>query len=510
MIDVAQYYRIKQMHEREGMSQRQIAKELGISRNTVSKYLKAENPPTAIQRKEIYCNQKPSDEVQRVQPIIEAWLQEDQQVWKKQRHTAARIYQRLVDEYGFKGSASNIRKVVARLRTKVQEVFIPLEFQLGQQFQFDWGAADILLQGERRRIHLFCMQLSASRKRFVRAYFHEKQEAFLDGFVHGFQYFGGVPSKGLFDNLKSAVVKVLEGRERLEQETFQALQAHYVFKAEFCNVRAGNEKGQVEGLVGYVRRNALVPTPQVQSLDELNDLLYAWCEHVSEKERVPHTNKTVNQVWEEEKERLLPLPLKPFEACKLRESTVSKTSTVTFDTNHYSVPCTYAGKKVWIKGFVDRMIIVAQNQMIAEHPRSYDRHQMVLQLDHYLEAFLRKPRAVHDARVMQTAEIPDSVRRFHRLMHQRNGADGDRAFVRLLLLHRDVGMGTLTAALEEAEQKAIFHYEGIHELILRKTGQIHWTNPLSDEKVPIDLQSYRVQKANLQCYSALLSGGDGQ
>jgi transposase len=508
VIDVAQYYRIKQMYEREAMSQRQIAKELGISRNTVSKYLKAENPPTAIQRKEIYCNQKPSDEVQRVQPIIEAWLQEDQQVWKKQRHTAARIYQRLLDEYGFNGSASNIRKVVARLRTKVQEVFIPLEFQLGQQFQFDWGEADILLQGEQRRIHLFCIQLSASRKRFVRAYFHEKQEAFLDGFVHGFQYFGGVPSKGLFDNLKSAVVKVLEGRERLEQETFQALQAHYVFKAEFCNVRSGNEKGQVEGLVGYVRRNALVPTPQVQTLDELNDLLYAWCERVSENERVPHTNKTVNMVWEEEKVRLLPLPLKPFEACKLRESTVSKTSTVTFDTNHYSVPCTYAGKKVWIKGFVDRLIIVAQNQVIAEHPRSYDRHQMVLQLNHYLEAFLRKPRAVHDARVMQTAEIPDSVRRFHRLMHQRSGADGDRAFVRLLLLHRDVGMETLTTSLEEAERKGIFHYEGIHDLILRSTGQVPSTNPLSDEKVPIDLQSYRVQKANLQCYSALLSGGD--
>lgn len=248
--------------------------------------------------------------------------------------------------------------------------------------------------------------------------------------------------------------------------------------------------------------------PEVQSLDELNHLLYTWCERVAKTEPVPHTKKTVNKVWEEEKDLLHPLPPKPFEACKLRESTVSKTATVVFETNQYSVPCTHVGKKIWVKAFVDQVIIVAQNQVIAEHSRCYERHQMVLQLDHYLEAFLRKPRALHDARVMQTGEIPDSVRRFHRLMHKRHGADGDRAFVRLLLLHRDVRMESLTCALEEAEQRGIYHYEGIHDLILRMTGQIPVMNQLSDEKIPNDLHAYRVQKANLQCYSELLSGGD--
>lgn len=232
------YNKIQQYKEL-GFSKAQVARVLGINVKTVRKYWGV-SPEEVVEMK----NKKRKSKYTEYEGILLEWLQEDQQIWKKQRHTAARIHQRLVDEYQFKGSASNMRKVVARLKKTVQEVFIPLEFQLGQQFQFDWGEANVMLKGERRRIHLFCLQLSASRKRFVRAYLHEKQEAFLDGFVHGFQYFGGVPSKGLFDNLKSAVVKVLEGRERLEQETFQALQAHYLFKADFCNVEMKKDKSK--------------------------------------------------------------------------------------------------------------------------------------------------------------------------------------------------------------------------------------------------------------------------
>lgn len=147
----------------------------------------------------------------------------------------------------------------------------------------------MILQGRKQRIYLFCIQLSASRVRFVRTYLHEKQEAFLDGFVHAFEFFGGVPTEGLFDNLKTAVQKILQGSDRLEQESFLALQAHYLFKAEFCNVRSGNEKGRIEGSVGYVRRNALVPEPEVQSLDELNDDLRQWCLKEAERKTVPYT-----------------------------------------------------------------------------------------------------------------------------------------------------------------------------------------------------------------------------
>jgi hypothetical protein len=364
----------------------------------------------------------------------------------------------------------------------------------------------VVLQGENRRIYLFCIQLSASRKKFVRAYLHEKQEAFLDGFVQAFTYFGGVPARGLFDNLKSAVIKVLEGRERLEQETFQALQAHYLFKAEFCNIRKGNEKGQVEGLVGYVRRNALVPILHVQTLEELNKHLLGWCETSASLDIVPHTQRTIEDLWKEEKAALHPLPEQPFEPCRLSELEVNKLSVITFETNRYSVPSRYVGSSVWVKGFVDHVIVVAQNQVIAHHSRSYERGQMLLQLDHYLEALLQKPRAVSDARVMQGPEVPDSLRQLQAQMNLRHGADGDRGFVRFLLLHRERGMDVLAKAAEMAEAAGVYRYEGLHETVLHLTGQQPLTKALPESKMPVDLHAYRIQKANVQQFSALLGG----
>ena len=503
---MAQYYRIKYLKEIEGLSQRQIAKELGISRNTVSKYIKNDKPPTTISRQVIYGTKQYSDETKRVLPIIDQWIEDDLKRWGKQNHTAIRIYDRLVDEYDFKGSASNIRKIVAKRRKKLQEVFIPLEFQLGHQFQFDWGEADIILQGRTLRVYLFCIQLSASRVRFVRAYLHEKQEAFLDGFVHAFEFFGGVPTEGLFDNLKTAVQKILQGRDRLEQEAFMALQAHYLFKSEFCNVRSGNEKGRVEGTVGYIRRNAFVPLPEVQSLEELNDHLKQWCLEEAEKRLVPYTQETVAQMWEKEKKHLHPLPDQRFEACKLVSCQVNKTSLVTIETNQYSVPSQYVGKTVWAKIFVDQVIIVAQNQAIAKHVRSYEKNKMFTVLDHYLEALLKKPRAIRDAHAFNTSDIPEVFKRFHRKMREQEGAIGDQKFIRLLLLHREIGLEKLTEALIESEKTQVYRYEVVHEMIQRLTNTTYQIQNLSKEKTPTSLLDYKIQKANVEQYG-LLTGG---
>ena len=506
MIEMAQFHNIKFLKEVEGLSQRQIATKLGISRNTVSKYLKENTAPTTVLRKNIYGTKDYSPETKRVIPIIDQWLEDDQKHWNKQKHTAIKIYKRLVEEYNFKGSASNIRKIVAKRRKEIQEVFIPLDFQLGHQFQFDWGEADIILQGQTQRIYIFCVQLSASRMRFVRAYLHEKQEAFLDGFVHAFEFLGGVPTEGLLDNLKTAVQKILHGRDRLEQESFIGLQAHYVFKAEFCNPARGNEKGRVEGTVGYVRRNALVPYPEVQSMDELNDYLMDWCLKEAGRTHVPNKSETVLEMWEKEKEYLHPLPTNRFEACKLLSCKVNKTSLITVDTNRYSVPCSFAGQAVWAKIFVDRVIVVAQNHVIAEHIRSYERNQMITVLDHYLEVLLKKPRAIRDAHAFQSSEVPEVFKRFHLKMREQEGSVGDRKFIRLLLLHRDIGMDSLTNALLEAEKTQVFRYEKVHEIIQKLTNQHITISTLSREKTPVSLLDYKVNKSNIEQYSQLTGG----
>lgn len=213
----------------------------------------------------------------------------------------------------------------------------------------------------------------------------------------------------------------------------------------------------VESLVGYVRRNALVLIPDVQSLEELNTHLLSRCEESATQDTVPYIGETVAAMWGKERPTLHPLPPQPFEACRLRTVTVSKMSTVTLETNQYSVPCTYVGHKVWLKAFVDKVSIVAQNEVIATHARCDDRDQMVLELDHYLDILLKKPRAVRDARAMNSTNVPDSVRAFHREMRRRHGADGDRAFVRFLLLHREVGMQTIASVFNTAAGAEIYH-----------------------------------------------------
>lgn len=182
---------------------------------------------------------------------------------------------------------------------------------------------------------------------------------------------------------------------------------------------------------------------------------------------------------------------------------------MTFDTNQYSVPSHYVGQAVWVKGFVDRVIIVAQNDVIAMHARSLERQQMVLELDHYLEVLLKKPRAVRDARVMQDGQVPDVFRRVHAKMRERQDAEGDRLFVRFLLLHREVGMERLRQALDEAERTNTYHFEGLQE-ILAQHIEPRPHAPLAVEQVPVDLNTYRVQRLNLQMYNRLSSGGDHQ
>lgn len=176
------------------------------------------------------------------------------------------------------------------------------------------------------------------------------------------------------------------------------------------------------------------------------------------------------------------------------------------DTNRYSVPCSFAGQAVWAKIFVDRVIVVAQNHVIAEHIRSYERNQMITVLDHYLEVLLKKPRAIRDAHAFQSSEVPEVFKRFHLKMREQEGAVGDRKFIRLLLLHRDIGMEILTNALLEAEKTQVFRYEKVHEIIQKLTNQHITISTLSREKTPVSLLDYKVNKSNIEQYSQLTGG----
>jgi len=270
MVDVEMIKQMKRHH-----SIREIARMTGWSRQTVRKHLAGAAQPPAYQ----IAKPRPRPVMGPYLDIITSWLEADESAPRKQRHTARRVFDRLVDEYGFTGSEITVRRAVARIRGKRIEAFVPLEAPWGRIGQADFGGAVVMIGNERREVALFCMRAKASKVPFVIALPSEKLEAFLAGHVAAFEFFGGVFGEVWYDNPKTAVTKILSGPHRIEHGRLSALRAHYLFDSSFCSPASGNEKGSVENLVGYVRRNALVPhTRSFSSMEALNVHLRGWCE----------------------------------------------------------------------------------------------------------------------------------------------------------------------------------------------------------------------------------------
>lgn len=250
MVQVDEKERIRIAHVLQGMSIREIARVMGHSRKTVRKALEDPSPP-------VYRRTKPPAEpvIGPVKEIIGRWIEEDLDRPKKQRHTAHRIYERLRGEHGFTGAESTVRRYVRSLRGKKAETFIPLCFDPGQDAQADFGGAAVIMDGREMEIQLFMMRLSYSHRPFVMALPFQKQEAFLAAHVRAFDFFGGVPRRISYDNLTAATARALRGDKRREIDSFVAFRSHYLFASHFCNPGEPHEKGQIENLVGYVRRN---------------------------------------------------------------------------------------------------------------------------------------------------------------------------------------------------------------------------------------------------------------
>lgn len=384
----------------DGFSQRQIAKTLHISRNTVKKYYKGDTMPD--NRKEYKRNASvlQVDVVNFVKRCLEA----DEAVGlRKQHHTAKRIYDRLVDEYNFIGGESTIRRLVQDLRIKTTEPFIPLAFPPGDAMQVDWGEATVYLNGVKTLVNLFCARMCYSCAPMVVAYHRQNEESFLDAFVQVFQYFGGVPRHVIFDNGKVAV-KAGFGANAQKQAGYTALAAHYGFEAVFCNPASGNEKGLVEGLVGFIRRNVCVPIPKLSSIEELNEMLKQKCLRYL-KHNIRGKEGNVGALFAAEQNLLFPLPGYAFDSAKRAEARVDRFSTVRFDTNNYSVPHHYCGKQVSIKAKPEIVEIYCGGQLIASHNRCFEKKKDIYDLKHYLPLLGRKGRSILYAKPVQ-ANLP--------------------------------------------------------------------------------------------------------
>lgn len=428
----------------EGEKKRPICREYGIHFNTLQKILENVEPPG-------YRQSKPREK-RKIGPhigFIEETLAEDRKAPRKQRHTVKRIFDRLVSECGYDGGYSTVKEIVRAYKQRTQEVYIPLTQPRGWA-QVDFGYAEIDLAGERTDVAFFVMTLPFSDSFFVCAFPRECTETFQEGHNRAFEFFEGVPIRISYDNSKIAVISIGKGSERKLTDGFLRLQSHYSFAEHFCRVRRANEKGHVETLVGYCRRNFMVPVPKVETVEELNHHLESCCRADLER-TLRGKEKSKKELLAEERLAMLPIPSDQFEAHRVEETSANSLSLVRFDRNDYSVPTEYAHHPVTAVGTVDEIRLAVNNHLVASHRRSWKKHGTFFSPIHYLALLERKPGAFDFSRPLEEWHLPscfDLLRR--RLESDLEGSHGIREYIKVLRLMETASLSQLTGAVEQA------------------------------------------------------------
>jgi transposase len=449
MLPVDERERIRRAYYVEHKPKRQIARELGHARITVDKALE-EGAPAGY-----HLSQPRSAPVLGpVKAQVDAWLVENETLPRKQRYTSHVIFKKLQAERGFSGGESTIRGYISRERQRQRrpEVFLPLEFDPGQDAQVDWGEAEVELAGERVTVQLFVLRLCYSRRLFVMAFPTQKQESFFEGHVQAFHVFGGVPHTLSYDNLRSAVTQVLVGREREVNPRFIAFRSHYLFASRFCTPGEGHEKGGVEHGVGYARRNFLAGCPAFASFEALNAHLRAACE--ADEQRQPDGwTRSIGAAFAQEQPHLQTLPDRDFACCVSLPVALNPYSQVTYETNRYSVPVEAARATLTLKAYPFRIEVWDDTHLLTTHPRHYQRDQDVFDPLHYLALLEQRPGAFEHARPLREWRQTWSPVYEQLLAHLRSREPESRSvreFVLVLKLHRDYPAAEIAQAIQRA------------------------------------------------------------
>jgi transposase len=436
-----------------------VAREFGVARETVRKMLRYSAPP-GYRREQAVKRPKLGPWL----GAIDAILEDDKNRPSKQRHTAKRIFDRLREEYGYTGGYTIVKDYVRLQRVRKREMFVPLMHTAGHA-QADFGEALVVLAGVEQKARYFVMDLPQSDDCFVAAFPAETTEAFLEAHVRAFDYLGGVPRCILYDNTKIAVAKILGDGERKKTQAFCELQSHYLFQERFGRPGKGNDKGAVEGLVGYARRNFLVPIPRLGSWEELNAALLEQCRKRRERRLWGH-QETIAERFERDRAALLPLPAVPYEACEKRTAKVSSLSLVRYRANDYSVPTEYGHREVLVKGYVHEVVIACGSEVIARHRRSYEREDMIFDPLHYLALLEEKTRALDQAAPLAGWELPECFAQLRRLLEARLQKNGKREYVQVLRLLETFRLSEVAEAIQDALHLGTVSFDAVKHLLL--------------------------------------------
>jgi len=343
---------------------------------------------------------------------------------------------------------------------------VPLSHPPGHA-QVDFGEAVGVIGGVRRKIHFFCLDLPQSDACFVKAYPAETTEAFLDGHVSAFAFFGGVPLSVLYDNLKIAVAKICGDGKRERTRAFTELVSHYLFCDRFGRPGKGNDKGKVEGLVKHARVNFMTPVPVAASFDDLNDMLARRC-RARQNERAARHAQIIGERLAADLAAFRRLPTVPLEPCEKRVARVSSMALVRYRGNDYSVPTVHGFQQVMVKGFVDQVVILSGGEEIARHQRCYGSGTFVFDPLHYLALIETKPNALDQAAPLQGWELPEAFQHLRHLLEARMGNRGKREFIQVLRLMEVMPKDVVAHAVSEAIRLGAIGFDAVKQIALAR------------------------------------------
>jgi transposase len=461
MYKVLSYEAVRRAVFVEGLSRSQAAKRFGKDPRTIKKMCEFSAPP-GYRRAKAPVRPK----LDPFLGVIDAILAADMHAPLKQRHTVKRIFERLRDEYGYAGGATVVKDYVRGARIKVREMFVPLAHPPGHA-QVDFGEAVAVIAGVRQKVHFFCMDLPHSDACFVKAYPAETTEAFLDGHASAFAFFGGVPRSILYDNLRIAVARILGDGKRVRSRAFSELQSHYLFADRFGRPGKGNDKGNVEGLVKYARKNFMVPIPHAPSYDAFNAALLVACTH-RQGDVLRGFSSTIGDRMAADIAAFRTDPIGPFEPCEKIPARVSAFSLVRYRSNDYSVPTRYGHREVLVKGFVDEVAIVCGADIIARHARCYAKADLIFDPLHYLELLERKIGALDQAAPLQDWSLPEEFAVLRCLLESRMGTRGRREYIQVLRLMEMFAPKDVAAAIKEALALSAISFDAVKQLVIAR------------------------------------------
>lgn len=482
-IDMNMYKLIRRLYTVDGLSQRQIALQLDISRPTVKKYCEGHAIPGIKKEGKLHK----SELRMTIEKDIVELFEKNKDNPRKQKLTAKTIWLALKDK-GYLVGESTIRKYIQEMRIEMPDVFIPLSFEPGEAMEFDWGDIYAYIKNVKTSISVFCAVLPYSFGIFAAVFPNKKYISFFSAHVMAFEFFNGVARRSIYDNLKTAVLKE-SGQKAIKQEKFKTLEAHYAFESVFCNAASGHEKGAVENLVSIIRDIAFTPMPRVNNYEELQNHVTSKCIEYNMNHKIKSRSRSIRDMLEEEKKHLLPLPAYPFEPADEEKRLVHSDLTVRVEGIRYSVPSEYVGLEVTTKITPFKVDIYYLGKLVFSHKKGLNPSENQYILEHYLEIIDKKPRAAQNALPIKKGIMPNEATLFLKRCPKH---DKNLQLVNVLLLGKKVDRDSLMWAITQANSTGNPTYELVCFYLEILSNKDNTKDTLEDgiEINTIDLTSY--------------------